>query len=95
MEFVDGGLVQEGSLVEEVVADITVVGYSSLDLGVSERSQGDIERRSSLVEIDDSAAGSSCQSNELRKSDLHDEEMVARAMIVSEVVVGMRWDGMA
>jgi hypothetical protein len=73
MEFVNGSLsVKESTLVEEVVAGFTVVGDLGLDLGVSERSQLDIKRSGSGLEVDGSAVGSGCQGKELGKSDLHD-----------------------
>ena len=73
MEFVNGSLgVEESTLVEKVVAGIAVVGDLSLDLGVSERSELDIERSGSGLEVDCSAVGGGCQCKELGKSDLHD-----------------------
>ena len=75
MEFVDGSFsVEEGTLVEKVVAGLAVVGDLSLDLGLSKRSQLDIERSGSSLKVDGSAVGSGCQCKELGKSDLHDWE---------------------
>jgi hypothetical protein len=73
MEFVNGSLgIEESTLVEKIVAGIAVVGDLSLDLGVSERSELDIEGSGSSLEVDGSAIGSGCQCKELSKSDLHD-----------------------
>ena len=64
-------VVQESTLVEQLVAGLIVVGESDLDFAVFDLSQRDREGRVSLLEVDGSSAGSGQKASESGQSKLH------------------------
>lgn len=64
-------LVQEGALVEHLVAGLIAVGQSDLDLAVLELSQRDRERRVSLLQVNGSGTDSGHKGSESGDCKLH------------------------
>jgi hypothetical protein len=71
-KLVGRGLVEESSLVEQLVASLVVVGQGNLDLAVLDLGQGDGERGVSLLQVDGSRADRGHEGGESGGGDLHD-----------------------
>jgi len=65
-------VVKEGSLVEELVAGLIVVGEGDLDLAVLNLGQGDGEGRVSLLQVNGSGADGGHKGGKSGGGDLHD-----------------------
>ena len=70
-KLVSRGLVKEGTLVEELVAGLIVVGEGDLDLAVLDLGQGDGERRVSLLKVNGSGADGGHEGGKSGGGDLH------------------------
>jgi hypothetical protein len=70
-KLVGRGIVKEGSLVEQLVASLVVVGKGNLDLAVLDLGQGDGERRVPLLQVEGSRADRGHEGGESGGGDLH------------------------
>jgi hypothetical protein len=74
-KLVSRGLVEEGALVEELVASLVVVGEGNLDLAILDLGQGDREGRVPLLKVDGSGADGSHEGGKSGGGDLHDFDL--------------------